>query len=99
VHNPRGSRFYFPGGGEIGYLVVDAAHRGRGLGSALVATALARLTSAGYRHVWLGTLAARWQSVFDALGRPADPSAWPRELRELRELRVDDGQPRPSFGQ
>jgi mycothiol synthase len=111
VHNPRGSRFYFPGGGEIGYLVVDPAHRRHGLGFALVGTVLARLTRAGYRHVWLGVqgwrlpairthlamgfapflhppdpemLSARWQRVFDALSRPADPSAWPRHLSTSR---------------
>ena len=54
IHNPRGARFFFPGGGEIGYLVVRADHRGRGLGLALVTAAVSRFRSAGYRTIWLG---------------------------------------------
>ena len=54
IHNPRGGRFFFPGGGELGYLMVDEAHRGHGLGRALVAAAVERLRSAGYRNIWLG---------------------------------------------
>lgn len=63
VHNPRGGRFYFPGGGELGYLVVEPAHRGRGLGRALVAAALARLRSAGYRTIWLGVQEWRLSAI------------------------------------
>lgn len=54
VHNPRGSRFLFPGGGELGYLGVDPTFRGRGLGGALVAAVVHRFETAGYRHVWVG---------------------------------------------
>jgi GNAT superfamily N-acetyltransferase len=54
VDNARGGRFYFPGGGQIGYLVVAAGHRGHGVGHALVAAALGRLRAAGYRNIWLG---------------------------------------------
>src|SRR4029077_12703082 len=36
VDNPAGSRFYFPSGGQLAYLVIDAAHRGQGLGYTLV---------------------------------------------------------------
>jgi ribosomal protein S18 acetylase RimI-like enzyme len=54
VHNPHGARFYFPGGGALGYLVVNPAHRGRGLGHALVSAAVDRLRTAGYRTIWLG---------------------------------------------
>jgi hypothetical protein len=35
VHNPRGARYYFPAGGQIGYLVVAADHRGQRLGHGL----------------------------------------------------------------
>src|SRR6516165_6167178 len=35
IHNPRATRFYFPFGGEVAYLHVDPAHRGRGLGRAM----------------------------------------------------------------
>jgi GNAT superfamily N-acetyltransferase len=53
-HNPAATRFYFPGGGELGYLVLLPAHRRRGLGSALIATAIRRLNQGGYRHIFLG---------------------------------------------
>jgi mycothiol synthase len=54
VHNPAATRFYFPGGGELGYLVVVTDHRRRGLGAALVAAAVRRLRQGGYRHIFLG---------------------------------------------
>jgi mycothiol synthase len=54
VHNPAATRFYFPGGGELGYLVVATEHRRRGLGAALIATAVSRLRQGGYRHIFLG---------------------------------------------
>ena len=43
VHNPAATRFYFPGGGELGYLVVAPDHRRRGLGAALIKAAVRRL--------------------------------------------------------
>ena len=54
VHNPAATRFHFPGGGELGYLVVAPGHRGRGLGAALIAAAVRRLREGGYRHIFLG---------------------------------------------
>ena len=63
VHNPRGSRFLFPGGGELGYLVVEPAFRGRGLGTALVAAAVHRFETAGYRHVWVGVQGWRLPAI------------------------------------
>ena len=54
VHNPAATRFYFPGGGELGYLAVSPEHRRRGLGAALIAAAVSRLCQAGYRHIFLG---------------------------------------------
>lgn len=53
IHNPRASRFHFPGGGAIACLAVDPQHRGHRLGSALVAHALGRVRRAGYHTVWL----------------------------------------------
>ena len=35
IHNPRGSRYYFPFGGELAYLIVHPEHRGHGLGIVL----------------------------------------------------------------
>ena len=94
VHNPRGGRFYFPGGGELGYLVVDAAHRGRGLGRALVTAAVERLRSAGYRNIWLGVQEWRLTAVRTYLGagfvpflHAPDPESlatrWHEVFREL----------------
>jgi mycothiol synthase len=54
AHNPAATRFYFPGGGELGYLVVAPDHRRQGLGVALIATAVRRLLQGGYRHIFLG---------------------------------------------
>jgi ribosomal protein S18 acetylase RimI-like enzyme len=53
-HNPRATRHYFPFGGEVGYVTVDPRHRGKGLGRAVVALAVARLIEAGYRHIFVG---------------------------------------------
>jgi GNAT superfamily N-acetyltransferase len=63
VHNPRGGRFFFPGGGELGYLVVAPAFRGRGLGAALVAAVVHRFETAGYRHVWVGVQGWRLPAI------------------------------------
>ena len=63
VHNPRGGRFFFPGGGEIGYLVVDPAHRRRGLGLSLVLVAVTRFRAAGYRTIWLGVQGWRLPAI------------------------------------
>jgi mycothiol synthase len=51
-HRPRDRH---PFGGEVGWLTVDPAHRGRRLGIAVAAAATARLIRAGYRRVYLQT--------------------------------------------
>jgi hypothetical protein len=53
-HNPRATRYYFPFGGEVGYVTVNLLHRGKGLRRAVVALAVARLIEAGYRHIFVG---------------------------------------------
>jgi mycothiol synthase len=63
VHNPAAARFYFPGGGELGYLIVAPGHRRRGLGTALISTAVRRLRQGGYRHVFLGVQAWRLAAI------------------------------------
>jgi GNAT superfamily N-acetyltransferase len=63
LHNPAATRFYFPGGGELGYLVVARDHRRQGLGSALVRTAVQRLHEAGYRHIFVGVQGWRLPAV------------------------------------
>jgi mycothiol synthase len=63
VHNPRATRYYFPFGGEVGYLHVDPAHRGLGLGRTMVALVLGRLIEAGYRHIFVGVQGWRLPAV------------------------------------
>jgi mycothiol synthase len=63
AHNPRATRHYFPFGGEIGYAAVDPGHRGKGLGRAVVALAVARLIEAGYRHIFVGVQGSRLPAV------------------------------------
>ena len=63
VHNPAATRFYFPGGGEVGYLFVTPEHRRRGLGTALIAAAVRRLHQGGYRHIFLGVQSWRLPAI------------------------------------
>jgi mycothiol synthase len=62
-HNPRATRHYFPFGGEIGYVTVTPAHRGQGLGRAVVARAVGRLIEADYRHIFVGVQGWRLPAV------------------------------------
>lgn len=63
VHNPAATRFYFPGGGELGYLFVAPEHRRKGLGFALIVAAVRRLHQAGYRHIFLGVQSWRTSAI------------------------------------
>jgi ribosomal protein S18 acetylase RimI-like enzyme len=67
-HNPRATRYYFPFGGEIGYVTVDPLHRRKGLGRAVVALAVGRLIEAGYRHIFLGVQGWRLPAIRCYLG-------------------------------
>lgn len=51
VHNPNPGRYYFPFGGELGYLIVRPEHRRRGLGRAVCAAVVRRFLSAGYESI------------------------------------------------
>ena len=51
VHNPNPGRYYFPSGGELGYLIVHPEHRGKGLGQVISACVVQRFLSAGYKSV------------------------------------------------
>jgi len=63
IDNPAGSRFYFPAGGQLGYLIVDEPHRGQGFGYGLVAATVERFRTAGYQHLWLGVEGWRLSAI------------------------------------
>ncbi len=63
VHNPRATRYYFPFGGEVGYVTVDAAHRRRGIGRAVVALVVARLLAGHYRQIFVGVQGWRLPAI------------------------------------
>ena len=44
-----------PRGGEVGWIAADPEHKGRGLGLAVTAAAVARFIAAGYRRIYLMT--------------------------------------------
>jgi mycothiol synthase len=80
VHNPAATRSYFPGGGELGYLVVAPEHRRRGLGAALVTAALRRLHQGRYRHIFLGVQSWRIPAIRCYLGVGFQPFIHAPEL-------------------
>lgn len=51
VHNPNPGRYYFPFGGELGYLLVHPEHRRKRLGSTVSARVVQRFISAGYENI------------------------------------------------
>jgi mycothiol synthase len=51
VHNPNPGRYYFPFGGELGYLIVLQSQRRRGLGKAVCQSVVRRMMSAGYESI------------------------------------------------
>src|SRR5205085_8041316 len=51
VHNPNPGRYYFPFGGELGYLIVHPEHRGKRLGYQVSAMVIERFISAGYESI------------------------------------------------
>lgn len=51
VHNPNASRYYFPFGGELGFLMVHPEHRGKRLGYLVSAMVVERFISARYESI------------------------------------------------
>lgn len=80
VHNPEATRFYFPGGGELGYLVVAPKHRQKGLGAALIAAAVRRLRQGGYRNIFLGVQSWRLPAIRSYLSAGFQPFIHSPEL-------------------
>ncbi|MFD1674582.1 GNAT family N-acetyltransferase [Alicyclobacillus fodiniaquatilis] len=55
VHHPESPHWHFPFGGEIGYVIVQRHHRGKGIGYAVSVSATNRLIEAGYKNIRVGT--------------------------------------------
>ena len=68
VHNPNPGRFYFPFGGELGYLLVHPEHRGRRLGRAVSALVVERFLSAGYESIRVCVQGFRLAAIKTYLG-------------------------------
>ncbi|MCM8769413.1 MAG: GNAT family N-acetyltransferase [Candidatus Omnitrophica bacterium] len=60
LHHP--TKFH-PEGGELGWVAVDPAHRGKGLGQAVCQAAIRRFLQAGYRRIYLLTDDWRWPAI------------------------------------
>ena len=68
VHNPNPGRYYFPFGGELGYLIVHPQHRGKRLGRAVSAMVLQRFISAGYECIRVCVQGFRLPAIKTYLG-------------------------------
>jgi mycothiol synthase len=62
-HNPNPGRYYFPFGGELGYLAVHPSHRGQGLGRIISARVVKRLLAAGYASIRVGVQGFRLPAI------------------------------------
>jgi mycothiol synthase len=63
VHNPNPGRYYFPFGGELGYLMVHPQHRKQGLGQIISWMVVQRLLSAGYKSIRVGVQGFRLAAI------------------------------------
>jgi len=63
VHNPNPGRYYFPFGGELGYLIVHPEHRKRGLGQIVSSLVVQRFLSAGYKSIRVGVQGFRLAAI------------------------------------
>ena len=82
VHNPNPGRYYFPFGGELGYLIVAQAHRPRGLGRAVCLAVVRRLLSAGYNSIRLCVQEHREAAIRNYLSIRFEPFLHSRETEE-----------------
>ena len=93
LHNYTGRT---PFAGDLGWLAVDPAHRGKGLGSVLTARVTARFLAAGYRRIQLHTESYRLPAVkvylragyLPLIGSAAAAAQW-RELCQRLEWPFD----------
>ena len=72
-HNPNPGRYYFPFGGELGYLIVRPEHRGHRLGSAVCAAVVRRFLAAGYDNIRVCVAEHRHPAIRVYLGLGFEP--------------------------
>lgn len=82
VHNPNAARYYFPFGGELGYLIVAQPHRRRGLGRAVCLAVVQRLLSAGYNSIRLCVQEHREAAIRNYLSIGFEPFLHSHETEE-----------------
>jgi len=86
VHNPNPGRYYFPFGGELGYLIVDQAHRGRALGKAVSIAVVRRFQQAGYKNIRVCVQEHRLPAIRTYLGVGFEPLLHSKEMEERWKL-------------
>lgn len=77
--------------GEVGWTVTDPAHRGKGLGTAVVSAVTRRFIDAGYRNIHLYTEIWRLAALkiylnagyIPLLDEPTAPGRWRRICKQL----------------
>ena len=82
VHNPNPGRYYFPSGGELGYLIVAPKHRRQGLGTAVCAAVVSRLISAGYESIRVCVQEHRLPAIGTYLRLGFEPFLHSREVEQ-----------------
>jgi mycothiol synthase len=87
VHNPNPGCYYFPFGGELGYLVVAPEHRGQGLGTVVCVAVVRRLISAGYNSIRVCVQEYRLPAIRSYLRLGFEPFLHSEEV-ELRWERI-----------
>jgi mycothiol synthase len=85
VHNPNPGRYYFPFGGELGYLIVHTEHRGRRLGSVISAIVVKRFLAAGYENIRVCVQGCRLPAIRTYLGVGFEPFLHTKEVEERWE--------------
>ena len=81
VYNPNPGRYYFPFGGELGYVAVGRDHRRRGLGVAVCAAVIGRFLSAGYENIRVGVQEHRLAAIHLYLHLGFEPFLHSTEVR------------------
>lgn len=82
VHNAKAGRYYFPFGGELGYLIVAREHRRRGLGGAVSGAVVGRLLAAGYRNIWVCVQEHRVAAIRTYLAVGFEPFLYAAEVAQ-----------------